>query len=247
MQKFYSTKAKILSNVKITDDIFKIKLDEPSIAKTAKPGQFVNIRIPGKILRRPLSIFSAYKNNIVIVFKIQGEGTSILSRQKPSEYLDILGPLGNGFPKPISNPLFIAGGIGMAPLNFLSSSISSNGTFIYAVKKEADFVPLKNIVSRRNKLIKISEEKDCKLATDILPLYLKEAGTVYIAGPREMIKSAAAICLEHKKTGFFTWEERMGCGTGFCQGCVIKTIEGYKRTCKDGPVFSIDEVDYYAF
>lgn len=241
MKKLIHEKIEIISKEEVGSEIFLLKLKSSGIAGRCAPGQFLHIKINGKSLRRPISISSKEKNHINIIFKIKGTGTTILSKKKKGECIDVLGPLGNSFPLVEGKrPLFVAGGLGAAPLNFLASIIKSKGIFIYGTAKEEDFFPL----NHQHKLIKISEAKDKKLVTDLLPLYIKDVDIIYAAGPREMLKIIAQICRKEEKDGYISWEERMGCGIGLCQACAVKTIHGYKRTCVEGPVFNLKEINW---
>jgi dihydroorotate dehydrogenase electron transfer subunit len=244
MPKFIHKETQIIKKNEITSSIFHLILEAPFIAQTSKPGQFIHIKINGKSLRRPISIFSVNENCIEIIFKVCGEGTLILSKMAEGLHIDILGPLGNPFPQEGGNPLFLAGGLGAAPLNFLASSIKTKGIFIYGAIKKCDFLQLSETVLQNHQFIKVCEDTDEKLVTDVLPLYIDKADRVYIAGPKKMLKAAAQICIENNKEGFITWEERMGCGFGVCQVCAVKTMEGYKRACMEGPIFNLKEIDW---
>ena len=243
MNKFIHKKAVISYKKQITPEIFHLKLKEPFIAKNSLPGQFVHLKIQGKSLRRPLSIFTASKTTFDILFRVCGEGTTILSRKKKGDYVNIIGPLGNGFSKnqKSKKPLFIAGGLGVVPLNFLAGLTKTKGTFVYGVRKNQEFVPLNNY---GHKIIKVSEEDDKKTVTDMILPYLRISDTVYAAGPREMLKKISTMCIKNNKDGYISWEERMGCGIGLCNACAVKTKQTYKMTCSDGPVFNIRDIDW---
>lgn len=241
MQKFIHKKGGILFKKNLASEIFLIRFHSGIASKLSLPGQFLHIEIEGKSLRRPLSIFNRGKDWLEIIFRVSGEGTLLLSRKRKGEHLDFIGPLGRGFPVEGKRPLFLAGGLGMAPLHFLARVLKAKGAFIYGVKKEEEFVPLKKT---GYKLIKVSEERERKKITDVLPLYIKDADVVYAAGPRQMLKKVALYCLRLGKKGYLSWEERMGCGIGLCQCCVVKTKDGYKKTCEQGPVFSFSEIDW---
>ncbi|MCP4652661.1 MAG: dihydroorotate dehydrogenase electron transfer subunit [Candidatus Omnitrophica bacterium] len=245
MKKFIHKETILTDIKKAALNIFLLTLEDNQISEAINPGQFLQLKIKGKILRRPFSIFSRSNNTIKILFRVCGEGTKILSEMKPQSKLDIIGPLGNGFPLDSKSPLFIAGGLGVAPLNFLANEIKNSGKFIYGTKHENEFVALSFPETTKHKIIKISEEKDKKNVCDILPEHLENTDTVYASGPRKMLKKVADICTKNKTTCFITWEERMGCGFGLCQSCAVKTRAGYKMTCADGPVFNINELDWH--
>lgn len=240
-EKFFHKNSKIIAREKINPDTFRIKLEQPQIAGSALPGQFLHIKIGDKPLRRPLAIFNRDKDLIEILFKVRGEGTMALSKKKKGEIIDLLGPLGKPFPELGERPLFIAGGIGIVPLNFLARRINKKGILIYGARKKEDFAPLSPM---KHKVIKISEEKNNQCATDVLPQFIKQSDIVYVSGPRAMMKTAARICRENNVNGYLTWEERMGCGIGLCHGCTVSTRRGNKDTCKEGPVFGLDDINW---
>ena len=240
--KFIRKKAPVLFKRKLASGIYLIRIEEPFISGAANPGQFIHINIPGKPLRRPISIYSKSTGTIDIAFKVRGEGTAFLSLVKKGEFLDIIGPAGNFFPALPGRPLFIAGGIGAAPLNFLASTIETAGVFICGTKTDYEHIPLRDAKTKKHHIVRISESRSRQLVTDLLPLYIEDADIVYAAGPAAMLKITSEICAEYHKKCFISWEERMGCGIGLCQGCVIKTLSGYARTCMEGPVFDSEGV-----
>ena len=239
---FIRRKAPVLYKRKLASGIYLIRIEAPSIAESASPGQFIHINIPGKPLRRPISIYSRSTGVIDIAFKVRGDGTAFLSLIKKGEFLDIIGPVGNTYPLLPGRPLFIAGGIGAAPLNFLASHIETAGVFICGTKTEYEHIPLRDVKIVGHEIVRISESRSRQLVTDLLPLYIENSDIVYAAGPAPMLKITAEVCAEYNKKCYISWEERMGCGIGLCQGCVIKTLSGFVRTCTEGPVFDADEV-----
>jgi len=235
----YHRVSEIISNKKLAKDIFLLRIKDNFISRKAEPGNFVLIKAEGKILRRPFSIFDIRRGNYFeVLYKVVGSGTYRLSKLKSGENIDYIGPRGNCFNALDKKPVFFAGGIGVAPLYFLAKNFPLKGVFIYGVKNKDEFVKF----SLKHKIIRISEEKDKKKVTDYLNL-VKEDNVIYVAGHKEMIKKVLKKFENRGVKGFFSWEERMGCGIGLCRSCVIMTKQGYKRTCKEGPIFSFDEVD----
>ena len=222
-----------------------MRLESPEIASAARPGQFVHVEAPGRTLRRAFSISgSDGDSHISIVFRVYGHGTGAISRVARGESVDILGPLGRGFPDPSGPPLFVAGGLGAAPLSFMASA-TSGGMFLYGAMKECEFIPDDLLSAGNHRLIKVCQEKTGTLVTEKVKDHLAGAGQVYAAGPRPMLKRLTEVCSGRVKT-YVSWEEAMGCGTGLCQGCPVKTATGYMMTCSDGPVFNADEIDWDA-
>ncbi|MDA7857916.1 dihydroorotate dehydrogenase electron transfer subunit [bacterium] len=270
MEKLYQVKAKILSNQKLTPLCYRIRLRAPQISKEAKPGQFIHCRCSPKkgrgqappLLRRPFSIHRTKDGTLDILYKVIGKGTQVLSRKKVGEYLDILGPLGNGYKiNKRKRALLVAGGTGIASLVFLAQRLSSlnskpRAVFIGAKRKEEllcveDFKKL-------GYQVQVSTDDGSSgfkgLVTDLLKKQLssrhsgraKNPGSnslICASGPGVMLKKVAQISKKYKISCQVSLEENMGCGIGACMGCVTKIKpQGYKRVCADGPVFNADEV-----
>ncbi|MFH1416177.1 MAG: FAD-binding oxidoreductase [Elusimicrobiota bacterium] len=244
MTKFFHEKIKITGRSEEASGIYCLKFNSAAISSKVLPGQFLQLRIEGKTLRRPISIFSCHGEELQIAFKVRGKGTAILSSMEPGAYIDVLGPLGSPFPLDNGRPLFVAGGIGAAPLNFLASKTATRGVFIYGTADGSEALKLSGVESSGHRIVPVSEKTDSKLATDLMSSYIADSDIVYAAGPKAMLKTAAKICMENSKKGYISWEERMGCGFGVCLSCAVKTVKGYKRTCMEGPVFSIEELDW---
>jgi dihydroorotate dehydrogenase electron transfer subunit len=256
-------KAKIISQRKIGQRYFKMSLVAPRIAKVAKPGQFINIKVSDNyepLLRRPFSIHRVGGSNIEILYEIVGLGTQILSQRKRGEYLDILGPLGNGFSYhlPLTNyqmSILVAGGIGVAPLLFLAQKIKTdhpkfNIQVLIGAKTKEQLLCEKEFKTL-GYTVKISTDDGSKgfrgKVTDLLKEVLRTTNderqtTIYACGPRPMLKEISKITKIYKIPAQVSLEEHMVCGIGACLGCAVNTKEGYKRVCKDGPVFNAEEI-----
>jgi dihydroorotate dehydrogenase electron transfer subunit len=260
----FQVKAKIIKNKLVKGSYFHLLLNAPEIAKKASPGQFVNIKVSDNLeplLRRPLSIHRVNKNNIQMLYEVVGKGTQILSKRKSGEYLDIVGPLGNGFKltsKGSGLNILVAGGMGVAPLLFLAERLADRKL---QMAKHRDLVLIG--AKTKNQVCCVDEFKkigcDVKLATDdgtvgfrgrvtaLLKEVLRLATSdkrlaIYACGPRPMLKAVSEISRKFKVPAQISLEEHMGCGIGACMGCVVRTNFGYKRVCKDGPVFLSDEI-----
>jgi len=224
----------------------------PDMAHEAAPGQFVHIRIsdgPHPILRRPFSILSTDKDKLRILFKVVGEGTRILSLAKAGDILDILVPIGTSFPMGSKPVVLIAGGIGMAPLYFLAQRIKEkdkqNVIFLYGARSKKDLVFTKEIAVLVDKLIVITDDGSQGkkgMITDHVESLLKPDFSFYACGPEPMLVALKNRLGSHNLSAWFCLENRMACGVGACQGCVVETRSGYRRVCVDGPVFSSDEI-----
>ena len=209
------------------------------------------LKAPGVFLRRPLSIFSVSGKRIEFLYKVIGKGTKALSELRAGDKLEVLGPLGNPYILKTSNtPLLIAGGTGIASLNFLARKLNRAGIIFYGAKKKAEFVPLE-LPTRSGWKVRFSTEDGSRghkgLVTADLENYLKENGgknfVVYACGPNAMLRGISDICKRYKTEGYVSLEEMMACGVGNCQGCPVKSGSTYKMVCKDGPVFNVNEVE----
>jgi dihydroorotate dehydrogenase electron transfer subunit len=262
----FLTKAKLIKNIEVIQKYYKILLYCPRIAKIAKPGQFVEIKASDNyepLLRRPFSIHRVKGNNIEINYEVLGKGTDILSQRKPGEYLDVIGPLGNGFDYrlPITDyrlPILVAGGMGVAPLVFLAEKLAELRTPNYELRtmiligaKTKNQILCEKEFKKLGCTLKFSTDdgsrgfkgKVTDLLKDILRLTINgKRLTIYACGPKPMLEEISRISCKHNIRAQISLEEHMACGTGICFGCAVKTKYGYKRVCKEGPVFNADEI-----
>lgn len=236
-QNFY----KIISNENIAPSVYKIVLSGDTQYIT-KPGQFVNIKIDGLYLRRPISVCDVNGDEITLIYKVVGKGTEQLCKMKEGT-LDLLTGLGNGFDTEVSgeNPLLIGGGVGVPPMYMLAKRLVSQGKKVSVIlgfnKKEEIFY--------EEEFKKLGAET---IVTTVDGSYgvkgfvtagIKNHSFFYACGPEPMLK---AVYNATETSGELSFEERMGCGFGACMGCSCKTKYGNKRICKDGPVLKKEEV-----
>ena len=234
---------KVTENIRIAENVYKMVLEDPELEEQ-NPGQFINIRIDGLYLRRPISVCESDPGNVVIVYKVVGKGTERLSRIGKREHLDVLTGLGNGYDlsKAGEHPLLLGGGVGVPPLVKLARKLREAGKDVSAV---LGFNTKAEIFGEA-----VFREMDCKttvttadgsygvkgFVTDALP---EEYSYFYTCGPEPMLR---AVYKATRTSGQFSFEERMGCGFGACMGCSCKTITGYKRICREGPVLEKEEI-----
>ena len=234
----------ILSNEQIAPAVYKIILRGDTSPITAT-GQFVNIKLDGFYLRRPISICDFDKETLTLIYKVVGGGTEALSRMKKSESLDLLLSLGNGFDTSKSghNPLIIGGGVGIPPLYALCKRLIAEG------KKPSV------ILGFNTKTEMFYEDEFKNLGADVTvctadgsygvkgfvtaAMENQNYSYFYTCGPMPMFKAIESVA---KTSGQYSFEERMGCGFGACMGCTCKTKYGNKRICKDGPVLEREEI-----
>lgn len=246
-------KVKILVNDKVSGSFYRMKLASSYLAKTAKPGQFVEIRCTAgadPLLRRPLGVHRIMKSGIEVLYQVVGKGTELLSAQKAGRELDIIGPLGNGFDlNALRSAILIAGGIGVAPLLALAEELG--GAHVMIGAKTKSHVLCENEFKRLGCTVLVATEdgsRGCKgLATDLLRTALQSRDSkppiVYACGPMGMLKAVAVIARSYRINCQVSLEERMACGVGVCLGCPVKVRSGdYKMVCKDGPVFNAEDI-----
>ena len=233
-------------NRQLTGDTFELRLSGDASAITA-PGQFVNIALPGYFLRRPVSVCDWTENSLTLLIKTAGGGTEQLAHSPTGTEFDILCGLGNGFtlPENKKSVILAGGGIGIAPLYALAKQLRQNGVspvIALGFRTAADVFYTDEFAALDCEMA-IATEDGSKgekgFVTDILRQY-PDCDYVYCCGPLPMLRAVHA--LSHWTGGQFSFEARMGCGFGACMGCSIPTANGYRRVCKEGPVFQREEI-----
>ena len=208
------------------------------------PGQFVNVRLDGLYLRRPISVCDLGKDTLTLVYKVVGKGTAALSQAAPGAKFDVLTGLGNGYDLSLSGktPLLIGGGVGVPPLYYLAKKLIEKGAtptvaLGFNRKEEVFFQKEFEALGVKVALATVDGSQGTKgFVTNVLP---KDYSYFYACGPEPMLK---AVYNATVSDGEFSFEERMGCGFGACMGCSCKTLVGNKRICKDGPVIKKGEI-----
>jgi len=251
-------RVKILYNKKIQGNYFHLVLQAQKIAQESLPGQFLNIKVNDAnepLLRRPLSIHRVKGVNIEFLYEAVGRATEILSHRKPGEYLDVIGPLGKGFDYqlPITNyqlPILVAGGMGVAPLLFVAEKLAKSKSRVLIGAKTDDQVLCEKEFKDLGCDVKIATDdgsrsfkgKITELLKALLLTMNYKLSTIYACGPRPMLKEISRISKKYNIPAQVSLEEHMACGIGACLGCVVNTKGGFKRVCKEGPVFNGDEI-----
>ena len=233
----------IISNLPITHNCFRLELageDLPAI----NPGQFAQLEIPGKYLRRPISVHDSSADRIVLIYKLVGEGTQILSQMVPGQVLDVLLPLGKGFDSSLcsKSALLLGGGLGAAPLYKLAKSLLAEGKTVNAIlgfNTAADIVLTDEYRALGVEPTIATLDGSCGIKGVVTDAPLTAHDCFYTCGPLPMMR---AVCGKLAGPGELSMEERMGCGCGFCYGCSIQTANGPRRVCADGPVFKKEEI-----
>ena len=232
----------IISNEHLNSSIMKMELKGDTAG--IKAGQFINIKIDGLYLRRPISVCELNGNVLTIIYKIVGKGTEILSTLKGG-VLDVLTGLGNGYDLTLSgdSPLLIGGGVGVPPMYELCKELIKQGKSVQVVlgfNTESEVFYEKEFINLGAKVFVTTVDGSYKIkgfVTDAMKDL--DYSYFYTCGPEPMLK---AVYNASKTDGEMSFEERMGCGFGACMGCSCKTITGNKRICKEGPVLKKGEI-----
>ena len=235
---------KILSNEALTSSVYRMTLEGDTSAITA-PGQFVNIRLEGKFLRRPISVCDWEAGKLTLVYKVVGHGTAQMAAMTAGEPLDILTGLGNGYDLTLTgeNPVLVGGGVGVPPMYGLAKHLRALGKPVQVILG----------FNTKNEIFYEEEFKalGCTVyVTTVDGSYgihgfvtdaLKDLSYSHFCacGPEPMLK---ALYKASQTSGQMSFEERMGCGFGACMGCSCKTLTGNKRICKEGPVMKKEEI-----
>ncbi len=234
----------ITQNINLTNNV-KLMVLKGDTSDITAPGQFINIKLDGKYLRRPISVCDCNDNTVTIIYKMVGHGTEQMGKMGVGEKLDILTGLGNGYDTTLSGdkPLLLGGGVGVPPLYMLAKKLIANGKKVSVILG----------FNTKDEIFYEQEFKDlgCDVTVCTADGSYGVKGFVtskmesldysyfYTCGPEPMLK---AIYKTATTSGQLSFEERMGCGFGACMGCSCKTITGYKRICKDGPVMQKEEI-----
>ena len=233
----------ITENVNIAKNVYRMTL-LGDVSAVRNPGEFINIRLVGCYLRRPISVCDLSDDSVTIIYKVVGKGTAAMSRMSAGETLQVLTGLGNGYDLSLSgkHPLLIGGGVGVPPMYLLAKRLKAQGKDVSVILGfntadevfgEDEFKALGCHVT----VTTVDGSRGVKgFVTDALPA---EYSYFYTCGPEPMLR---AVYRATVTSGQFSFEERMGCGFGACMGCSCKTVTGYKRICKDGPVLRKEEI-----
>ena len=235
---------KVISNEKIAKNTYEARLSG-DISGICRPGQFVNIKLDGFYLRRPISVCDAVGDTLTLIYKVVGKGTETMAEAKAgTEWLTLVG-LGNGYDtsKSGASPLLIGGGAGVPPMYMLAKELIKEGKSVTVILgfNSADEVFYKNEFEALGARVIVATADGSEgvkgFVTDAMDGV--DYSYFYTCGPEPMLK---AVYGKSSTCGQFSFEERMGCGFGACMGCSCHTVTGYKRICKDGPVLEKEEI-----
>ena len=233
----------VRENLPLTNSVYKMKLSG-NLSSVTAPGQFVNFRLDGLYLRRPISVCDCEDGILTVIYKVVGKGTALMAGMKEGDVIDTLTGLGNGYDITLSgaHPLLIGGGVGVPPLYMLAKKLISAGKEVEVILgfNTAEEVFLENEFKELGCKVSVTTADGSYGIKGFVTGAIKSGYThFYTCGPEPMLKAVYKAC---ETDGQFSFEERMGCGFGACMGCSCKTITGYKRICKDGPVMKKGEI-----
>ncbi|WP_125010904.1 dihydroorotate dehydrogenase electron transfer subunit [Parageobacillus thermoglucosidasius] len=249
---------RIVRHKQLAKNIYEIVLSGRLVEEMNEPGQFVHVRVssqPAPLLRRPLSLCHINKKarECTIIYRKEGVGTALLSEKWPGETVDVLGPLGNGFPLDTAakgkRALLVGGGIGIPPLYELAKRLAAKGVVVTNVlgfqTKETVFYEREFAAFGETHVATADGSYGMKgFVTDVIKERELSFDVLYACGPKPMLK-ALKQAFPHKEI-YLSLEERMGCGIGACLACVCRvpgSKTAYKKICSDGPVFKAEEVE----
>ena len=234
----------IITNTALTKDVYRMVLAGDTSAITAS-GQFVNILLDGFYLRRPISVCDWDAETLTIVYKVVGHGTEAMSKMAPGQALDILTGLGNGYDLTLAGqrPVLIGGGVGVPPMYGCAKKLCELGvkpTVILGFNTAGEIFYEDEFKALGCETIVTTVDGSYGVkGFAVAPLEALDYTYFYTCGPEPMLK---AVYKATATSGQMSFEERMGCGFGACMGCSCKTLTGYKRICKDGPVMKKEEI-----
>jgi len=237
-----------------------LDVEAPGVAEAAQPGQFVHVRVPGLepvALRRPFSIFGAEGTRLKLLYKTVGRGTAQLNRLTPGDTLQVIGPLGKGFPlAPQGVPLLVAGGYGVAPLSFLARRLPVRGVTLIGGRTSDDVLAAEDF-ERLGWTVRVTTQDGSQGETGLvtLPLdrelaHLRGSGEMpelYACGPDGLLRAVGERAIQAGCRGWLSLDKHMVCGVGACLACVqaLRREDGTEwigRVCRDGPVFEAREI-----
>ena len=233
----------IIDNIALTDNVYKMTLRGDTSAIIA-PGQFVNMKLDGLFLRRPISVCNVEGDILTIIYKAVGKGTAQMAQMKAGT-LDVLTGLGNGYDLSLSgdHPVLLGGGVGVPPMYLLAKKLLAEGkkvSVILGFNTKSEVFYEKEFLALGADVTVTTVDGSYGLKGFVTDALINMSYTYfYTCGPEPMLK---AVYKASKSSGQLSFEKRMGCGFGACMGCSCKTITGYKRICKEGPVMKKEEI-----
>lgn len=251
-------RAEIADNRKLNSDYSLLTFVPFRKSAEPKPGQFFMIGMEGDydpLLKRPFSLFRRTPKGFQILYRIRGRGTSLMRNLGRGSVIHVLGPLGNSYPAPPKDrtPVIVAGGIGIASVFSLAERLAAaknKAHIYYGARGASDLLMVSALKKVAKRLSLTTDDGSCGdrgCITDIFSVFssgvsMERNAVIYACGPRKMLETVAGIAEDKGIEAYVSIEENMACGIGACLGCVVKTVKGHKRVCKEGPVFNAKEI-----
>ena len=249
-------KAAVTDNRQLIKNHYLLTLQPLDKIKKPRPGNFFMLSVDNgldPLLKRPFSIYRSASGKLQIIYRVVGKGTDILSKRKAGDKLEVIGPLGNNFPikKTEQNVILIAGGLGIAPIFSLAETVTTPPLLFYGARTKKEVLctdELKGIgidpiistddgtLGKKGNIVNALKYFITRNSSQITSY------SFYACGPEPMLKALSPLAEKYKLNMHVALEQNMACGLGTCLGCVVKTKTGYKRVCKEGPVFPIEEI-----
>lgn len=249
-------RAEIAENRRIDDNHNLLFLKTPPSMKEPLPGQFFMLQSgndSSPLLKRPFSLFRRTEGGVQILYRVQGKGTDLLRKMREGSAVEVLGPLGNGYPvlADKKSVLIIAGGIGIASVFSLAEKFCGNKSLFYGAKIEGDLLLTGELRKVCPEMVLCTDDGSCGVrgsVVDVMDDYIRKhlsrlsECVIYACGPAPMLREIALRSAAWEMKTYISMEAHMACGLGACLGCVVKTRGGYKRVCMEGPVFEASEI-----
>jgi dihydroorotate dehydrogenase electron transfer subunit len=254
-------KSSVIENRQIKKDHYLLTLHPSEKIKQPEPGNFFMLSVDSgldPLLKRPFSLHRRIGSDFQVLYRVVGRGTGLLSRKKPGELLDVTGPLGNKFPvtKTQNKIIFIAGGLGIAPIFSLAEKLKKKKPLLfYGARTKEELLCVDEFRSlgietviatddgssgRKGNIVNVL--KDFLASDSVRAIRESPLHCLYACGPKPMLMALSQLAIKYGLKGYMALEQNMACGLGTCLGCVVNTKKGYKRVCKEGPVFKIEEI-----
>ncbi|MEW6570248.1 MAG: dihydroorotate dehydrogenase electron transfer subunit [Nitrospirota bacterium] len=249
-------RAEVVSNLTLNDKNNLLTLKPLEKVLKPEPGQFYMIEVShtyDPLLKRPFSYLRRRVAELQFLYAVRGRGTSLMKKFKEGMVINMIGPLGRGYPRPRKDcmPLLVAGGTGIAPIFSLAEELPRKAYILHGAKCRDELILMDELMGLGMESFLCTDDGSFGVkgtVADALYDFLMHKASpsnhyvIFACGPRQMLEAVARVASEKGIRGYASLEENMACGFGACLGCAVKTIHGYKRVCKEGPVFPIEDI-----
>lgn len=247
-----SFRATLTGNFEVSPGYRMLTMRPEGSPPAPKPGQFYMVAAgpgPEPLLKRPFCYFdSTGEGTISMLYKVQGKGTRMLASLSDGVSIDVLGPLGNSYPMPKKGqrPLIVAGGIGIASVMPLIKKFGPDARVVFGARSQEDMVMRREVSEFLCELHGCTDDGTMGLQGTVVDMLNKldpgDDSLIYACGPKPMTRAVVDYAAKRGLKGYASLEEYMACGIGACMGCVVMTKKGYRRVCKEGPVFKLEDL-----